>query len=97
MAGNANAQKAATALAGGAGPRPTEDGVEVGAIFGACQVLTDETIEDAAVYVTSSFPTGPIVVGFAGMSGQEDLTSAWTPYKAGGGSGTWTGLKRWPQ
>lgn len=93
MAGNANAQKAAVALAGGPGPRPAEDGVEVAAIFAVCEVLTDEAKEDVGNFDPNN-DNGGTLVGFVGMSGQANLTSLWTPYKAGGTSGDWSGLKR---
>lgn len=98
MAGNDNAKRAAVALAGGPGPRPAEDGVEVAAIYAVCEVLTDHTADGEDVGVTLQYDPNNdnygTLVGFTGMSGQRDLTSLWTPYKRGGADGEWSGLRR---
>lgn len=91
MAGNSQAQLAATALAGGTGPRPVEEGPEAAALYAVAEQIDGNA---GTRNFSTSLDSGNIAVGQVSIPGKNNLTSKWNPSSAGSNTGTWDGLQR---
>jgi hypothetical protein len=96
MAGNAAAQRAATALAGGTGAKPgSSDSVEAAGIYGVTEAIVDPNQPGVERLYDVNDTTGVIKVGLINIPGEQDFTSKWTPTGSPTSTtGTWDGLQR---